>query len=506
MIKLKSLLNFYSDFYFITRSTACKFSTCTPHRQLKSWKEIPGPSSVPVIGQLHHFLPGGSLHNCTGFEFQDKLYTNYGPIVKLDRIFAGRPGIFVYDLDSVAQVLRGENWLPVRPGFQILYYYRNFYNQPKGGATQPTGLISDHGEKWKQIRSMVNPIVMQPNVVNLYSKISEEVSEDLIKRLRLLRDENNMIKDNFDYQMNLWALESVSAIALGERLNALDENLSEDSPAKKLINYVHEFFAIAEDLDYKPSLWRYISTPAYRRAMKVFSSIDEITLSFVKKAREKLKNDIEKPDELKSVLEKLLEIDERIALIMASDLLFTGVDTVGNTMSATLYLLASNPEKQRILREEVMSRDEKKTYLKACIKESFRVMPVTGGNGRLTTREYNLLGYQVPKDMFMVFPHQYFSKMEDQFPRANEFIPERWIVDKDDPLYHGHAHPFAYSPFGFGARICIGRRIADLELETLISKMVENFQIDWVGPPPTMYQCSLNYFKGPFNFVFNDIK
>ncbi|VVC87353.1 unnamed protein product, partial [Leptidea sinapis] len=108
-------------------STACKFSTCTPHRQLKSWKEIPGPSSVPVIGQLHHFLPGGSLHNCTGFEFQDKLYTNYGPIVKLDRIFAGRPGIFVYDLDSVAQ----------SPNCERL----NFYNQPKGGATQPTGLI-----------------------------------------------------------------------------------------------------------------------------------------------------------------------------------------------------------------------------------------------------------------------------------------------------------------------------------------------------------------------------
>ncbi|XP_045492468.1 cytochrome P450 CYP12A2-like [Colias croceus] len=495
-----------SDTKIFARIVVCKISTSTKHFQhLKSWKNIPGPSSLPIIGQLHHFFPGGSLHNCNGYEFQDKLYTSYGPIVKLNQIFAGKPGIFLYDLDSIAQVLRGENWLPVRPGFQILYYYRNFYNQPKGGAKEPTGLISDHGEKWKQTRSMVNPIVMQPNIVKLYSQVSAEVAEDLIKRLRKLRDENNMIKDNFDYQMNLWALESVSAIALGDRLHALDDTLADNSPAKQLINYVHEFFSIAENLDYKPSLWRYISTPSFKRAMKVFSSIDEITLGFVKKAREELKGKGEKAEDQKSVLEKLLEIDERIALIMASDLLFTGVDTVGNTMSATLYLLASNPEKQNKLRDEVLSGNEKK-YLKACIKESMRAMPVTGGNARLTTKEYNILGYKIPKDMFLVFPHQYLAKMEEQYPRANEFIPERWIVDKDDPLYHGNAHPFAYSPFGFGARICIGRRIADLELETLISKMVENFQISWVGPPPTMYQSSLNYFKGPFNFVFKDLK
>lgn len=30
-------------------------------RTLKSWDEIPGPSQLPILSSLHHFLPGGKL-------------------------------------------------------------------------------------------------------------------------------------------------------------------------------------------------------------------------------------------------------------------------------------------------------------------------------------------------------------------------------------------------------------------------------------------------------------
>lgn len=72
-----------------------------------------------------------------------------------------------------------------------------------------------------------------------------------------------------------------------------------------------------------------------------------------------------------------------------------------NTVTTLLYHLATHPEKQSKLRKELRSKDEKQSYLKACIKESLRLNPVVIGNLRLTTKEYNILGYNIPKQVRM---------------------------------------------------------------------------------------------------------
>jgi cytochrome P450 len=53
--------------------------------------------------------------------------------------------------------------------------------------------------------------------------------------------------------------------------------------------------------------------------------------------------------------------------------------------------------------------------------------------------------------------HHAMAMMEEYYPRPNEYLPERWIAKKGEPLYHGDAHPFASQPFGFGVRSCIGQ-------------------------------------------------
>lgn len=79
-----------------------------------------------------------------------------------------------------------------------------------------------------------------------------------------------MIQSPFDTEMNLWALESASLVALGRRLNCFDLHLPADSTERKLIYLVHEIFRVADELDFRPSLWRYFPTRAFKKAMKLY--------------------------------------------------------------------------------------------------------------------------------------------------------------------------------------------------------------------------------------------
>lgn len=71
-------------------------------------------------------------------------------------------------------------------------------------------------------------------------------------------------------------------------------------------------------------------------------------------------------------------------------------------MTALLYLLAVNQDKQNKLREEIKLKSDRRPYLKACIKEGLRLMPIISGNFRRSTKEYNIMGYRIPKDVGII--------------------------------------------------------------------------------------------------------
>jgi cytochrome P450 len=68
----------------------------------------------------------------------------------------------------------------------------------------------------------------------------------------------------------------------------------------------------------------------------------------------------------------------------------------------------------------------------------------------------------------LVFPTIVTGNMEQYVNRAAEFLPERWLKSPGDSLYR--IHPFASLPYGHGARMCLGRRFADLEIQILLAK------------------------------------
>lgn len=73
---------------------------------------------------------------------------------------------------------------------------------------------------------------------------------------------------------------------------------------------------------------------------------------------------------------------------------------------------------------------------------------------------YYLLQVQV------VFPTVVTGNMEKYVTDAKIFKPMRWLKESTKTL-----HPFASLPYGHGARMCLGRRFADLEIQVLLAKV-----------------------------------
>lgn len=132
-------------------------------------------------------------------------------------------------------------------------------------------------------------------------------------------------------------------------------------------------------------------------------------------------------------------------------------------------------------------------YLDMVLKETLRLYPSVPMVGRHTEKEYNMSrdfffqkqGFQknklnnfpsvdgklIPEDTSLNIFIMSLGYNEHNFPDPYRFDPERFA---DSAEVH---KPFELVPFSAGLRNCIGQKFAQLEIKTVISKIIRNFQI-----------------------------
>lgn len=113
-----------------------------------------------------------------------------------------------------------------------------------------------------------------------------------------------------------------------------------------------------------------------------------------------------------------------------------------------------------------------KSMLNRTLFDVNRVYSTVIGNGRTLQEDTVICGYNIPKGIQVVFPTIVTGTMEKYCKNADTFQPERWL--KTSQGGSGDViHPFASLPYGYGARMCLGRRFADLEMQILLAKVIQ---------------------------------
>lgn len=138
-------------------------------------------------------------------------------------------------------------------------------------------------------------------------------------------------------------------------------------------------------------------------------------------------------------------------------------------------------------------------YAKAVLKESLRLRPVSVGIGRVVDHDTEFSGYNVPKGTVVVSQNQVSCRLNEYFPDALSFKPERWL--KSHALYK-QPHPFLLLPFGHGPRSCIARRLAEQNMLIVLLKLIRNFKVRWDGGDIDTKSLLINKPDGPILLNF----
>lgn len=461
-----------------------------------AFEQMPGPRGFPLLGTIPYHFPGGKFHGLQHNEVTDMCQKEYGTIYK-ETILTGFTLVHVFDPNDIETVFRADGKYPQREAFHTLAHFNKKFNN----NTQ--GLLTSQKQQWRHIRSNFQQKMLRPKAVSAYLPEQAIVSDEFVTRLLQLRDEDGVV-DDITPELYKYAAECVGVVCFNKRLGAL-QNHAPDSEAARFINAVDIVMDVSQK-EFKQLPWyRLFNTPTFKRLAKAQYIIRELAIKYSQKALDDVQKRIDAGEEMDGEQGDLIpylmsktELTEDKVLTVISELILAGVDTTSHHLAFTLYLLALNKDKQDILYKEIKdnikhngqptdSEVSSLSYLKAVFKESHRVLPVAPGNIRKTGKDLVLSGFHIPAGVSVAIHTNWIGKQDTYFEDADKFKPERWLRVNGSST---NSHPFAYLPFGFGQRSCIGKRFAEQESALALIKILQAFHIDYIGDDLKI-ECSI---------------
>ncbi|MFJ7246843.1 cytochrome P450 [Kitasatospora sp. NPDC098652] len=181
--------------------------------------------------------------------------------------------------------------------------------------------------------------------------------------------------------------------------------------------------------------------------------------------------------------------------------LLAGTETTAATLSWAWTLLAANPAVRERLHTELDTvldgRPARHQDLPALpltariVSETLRLHPPAWILSRTTATATELGGHPLPAGATVLYSPYLLHRRADLFPCPDRFDPDRWLTT-------ARPAPGTYTPFGLGARRCIGDAFGSTEAALALAGIAAHWTVTPTPGRPVRPQRSASLSPRPF--------
>ncbi|XP_038202452.2 cytochrome P450 3A11-like isoform X5 [Arvicola amphibius] len=427
---------------------------------------IPGPKPLPFLGTLLNYYEGV-------WKFDAKCYKKYGKMWGL--LDGPTPVLAITDTEMIKNVL-------VKDCYSVFTNRRSM--GPAGIMNKAVSASKD--EEWKRIRALLSPTFTSGKLKEMFP-IVEQYGDILVKYLRREAEKGKPL--TMKEVLGAYSLDVITSTAFGVNVDSLNNrNDPFMEKTKKLINL--DFF---DPLLMSVVLFPFL-TPIYEMLNVSRYPKDSIAFfrKFVDKMKENRLNSGEKHrvDFLQLMMNTQNNSKDKESHKVLSDVeimvqsiifIFGGYETTSSTLAFVLYLLATHPDIQKKLQEEIdvalpnkapPSYDKvmEMEYLDMVLSETLRLYSISDRLERVCKQDMEMDGVFIPKGSVVMIPIFSLHRDPQYWSEPEEFRPERFSKENK-----GSINPYVYMPFGYGPRNCLGMRFALMNMKLALTKLLQNF-------------------------------
>ncbi|KAL0985199.1 hypothetical protein UPYG_G00154000 [Umbra pygmaea] len=393
--------------------------------------------------------------------------------------------------NDISELFRSEGLHPRRMNVQPWATHRETRQHSKG-------VFLKNGAEWRADRLLLNKEVMLTPAVRRFLPLLDEVARDFCHLLGTRVEmegsgEKGRRSLTFDPSPDLFrfALEASCHVLYAERIGLFTSSPSQES--QKFIFAVERMLATTPPLLYlPPRLLLRLGAPLWTEHANAWDQIFSHAETRIQRGCQRIRSSSQAGggDEgrvFNGVLGQLMDKGQLpLELIRANitELMAGGVDTTAVPLQFALYELGRNPAVQEKVRGQVQTAwavaggDPHKALqgaplLKGLVKETLRLYPVGITVQRYPIRDIVIQNYQIPAGTCVQACLYPLGRSQDVFRDPQSFDPARWGTEETAERGGG----FRSLAFGFGSRQCVGRRIAENEMQLLLMHILLRFHL-----------------------------